>query len=81
MSYRAGIAAALLAAAFNHAAAQVTVGEPVVVTATRFSSPGGQFPIGVQVIAAPWREDLCFRVAGALVASGASFSPAPAALE
>ncbi len=23
-------------------------------------------PIGMQVIAAPWREDLCFRVAGAL---------------
>src|SRR6185503_3680760 len=30
----------------------VTAGEPVVVTATRFSSPGGQFPIGVQVITA-----------------------------
>ena len=37
----------------------------------------GHLPIGVQVIAAPWREDLCFRVAGALVASGASFSPVP----
>jgi aspartyl-tRNA(Asn)/glutamyl-tRNA(Gln) amidotransferase subunit A len=23
-------------------------------------------PVGMQVIAAPWREDLCFRVAGAL---------------
>jgi Asp-tRNA(Asn)/Glu-tRNA(Gln) amidotransferase A subunit family amidase len=23
-------------------------------------------PVGLQVIAAPWREDLCFRVAGAL---------------
>jgi len=37
----------------------------------------GRLPIGVQVIAAPWREDLCFRVAGALVATGASFSPMP----
>jgi iron complex outermembrane receptor protein len=54
MSYRAGIVAALLAAAFDSAAAEapVTAGEPVVVTATRFSSPGGQFPIGVQVITA-----------------------------
>ncbi len=41
----------------------------------------GRLPIGVQVIAAPWREDLCFRVAGALVASGASSCPAPASLE
>jgi Asp-tRNA(Asn)/Glu-tRNA(Gln) amidotransferase A subunit family amidase len=23
-------------------------------------------PVGMQIIAAPWREDLCFRVAGAL---------------
>ena len=37
----------------------------------------GRLPIGVQIIAAPWREDLCFRVAGALVASGASYSPVP----
>ena len=41
----------------------------------------GRLPVGVQVIAAPWREDLCFRVAGALVASGASSCPAPASLE
>jgi len=41
----------------------------------------GRLPVGVQVIAAPWREDLCFRVAGALVASGASSCPAPAPLE
>ena len=41
----------------------------------------GKLPIGIQVIAAPWREDLCFRVAGALVASGASFSPAAAGLD
>ncbi len=28
----------------------------------------GALPIGVQIIAAPWREDLCFRVAAALAA-------------
>ncbi|MBV8030849.1 MAG: AtzE family amidohydrolase [Betaproteobacteria bacterium] len=26
----------------------------------------GGMPVGLQVVAAPWREDLCFRVAGAL---------------
>jgi aspartyl-tRNA(Asn)/glutamyl-tRNA(Gln) amidotransferase subunit A len=26
----------------------------------------GGMPVGMQIIAAPWREDLCFRVAGAL---------------
>jgi aspartyl-tRNA(Asn)/glutamyl-tRNA(Gln) amidotransferase subunit A len=31
--------------------------------------PGG-LPIGVQIIAAPWREDLCLRVAAALEAAG-----------
>ena len=34
----------------------------------------GALPIGVQIIAAPWREDLCFRVAAALDASGARAS-------
>ena len=29
---------------------------------------GGRLPIGIQVIAAPWREDLCLRVAAALEA-------------
>ena len=38
----------------------------------------GALPIGVQVIAAPWREDLCFRVAAALAAAGAATSPLPA---
>jgi len=39
--------------------------------------PDGQLrlPIGVQVIAAPWREDLALRVARALEASGAAVSP------
>ena len=30
----------------------------------------GQLPYGIQVIAAPWREDLCLRVAAALEAAG-----------
>ncbi|MCY7316428.1 MAG: AtzE family amidohydrolase [Rubrivivax sp.] len=39
-------------------------------------------PIGVQIIAAPWREDLCLRVAHALQAAGvvsAPIAPAPLA--
>lgn len=32
-------------------------------------------PIGVQVIAAPWREDLVLRVAAALEAAGVAYSP------
>jgi 1-carboxybiuret hydrolase len=32
-------------------------------------------PIGVQLIGAPWREDLVLRVAAALEASGAVHSP------
>jgi len=49
---RNGIAVVLCAAACNVGAAErpVTVGEPVVVTATRFGDPGERFPIGVQVI-------------------------------
>ncbi|QJR12737.1 1-carboxybiuret hydrolase subunit AtzE [Usitatibacter rugosus] len=38
----------------------------------------GSLPLGVQVIAAPWREDLCFRVAAALSARGVAASPMPA---
>ena len=36
-------------------------------------APG--LPIGVQVIAAPWREDLCLRVARALEALGVAHAP------
>lgn len=52
MLCRRGIAAALSAASFTTVAADrpVAVGEPVIVTATRFSDPGERFPIGVQVI-------------------------------
>lgn len=35
-------------------------------------------PIGVQVIAAPWREDVLFRVAGALERAGIVAAPTPA---
>lgn len=41
-------------------------------------APGG-LPIGVQVIAAPWREDLLFRAAAALERAGVASSPAPPA--
>jgi amidase/aspartyl-tRNA(Asn)/glutamyl-tRNA(Gln) amidotransferase subunit A len=35
-------------------------------------------PLGVQIIAAPWREDLCFRVAAALAAAGVAQATLPA---
>lgn len=38
-------------------------------------APPGALPIGVQVIAAPWREDLCLRVAAALEAQGVARAP------
>jgi amidase/aspartyl-tRNA(Asn)/glutamyl-tRNA(Gln) amidotransferase subunit A len=34
-------------------------------------------PVGVQVVAPPWREDLLFRVAGALERAGVAASPPP----
>lgn len=53
MLFRNGMAAVLSAAAGVAAAAEppLTVGEPVIVTATRFEDAGERFPIGVQVIA------------------------------
>jgi aspartyl-tRNA(Asn)/glutamyl-tRNA(Gln) amidotransferase subunit A len=48
------------------------IGLPVV--AVPIHRPGCM-PIGVQVIAAPWREDLCLRVAAVLEASGAAQAP------
>jgi iron complex outermembrane receptor protein len=52
MLFRKGSAAVLAAAAWCAIAAEppVTVGEPVIVTATRFEDPAARFPIGVQVI-------------------------------
>ena len=35
-------------------------------------------PIGVQIITAPWREDIAFRIARALEISGAARAPVPA---
>lgn len=49
-------------------------GLPVVVTPT---AQAGALPIGVQIIAPPWREDLCFRVAAALAAAGVAAAPLP----
>jgi 1-carboxybiuret hydrolase len=51
------------------------IGLPVVVAPM---AEAGALPIGVQIIAAPWREDLCFRIAAVLAVAGASVSPLPA---
>ncbi|GJD52553.1 1-carboxybiuret hydrolase subunit AtzE [Methylobacterium crusticola] len=40
--------------------------------------PDGGLPLGVQVIAAPWREDLCLRVARALERAGIGRAPVAA---
>ncbi|RVU35133.1 AtzE family amidohydrolase [Hwanghaeella grinnelliae] len=37
----------------------------------------GEMPLGVQVIGAPWREDLCLRVAGHLEKEGVAVAQAP----
>jgi aspartyl-tRNA(Asn)/glutamyl-tRNA(Gln) amidotransferase subunit A len=37
---------------------------------------GEKLPIGVQIIAAPWREDLALRVASALEQAGVVRAPA-----
>ncbi len=53
------------------------IGLPVV--AAPIVQPAGAMPLGVQIIAAPWREDRCFAVAHALAAAGvAAFTPPPA---
>lgn len=38
---------------------------------------GGAMPMAVQIVAAPWREDLCLRVAAHLEAEGVAVAPAP----
>jgi len=40
----------------------------------------GPLPLGVQIVAAPWREDLALRVAAAAEAIGAVASPSPTKL-
>jgi AtzE family amidohydrolase len=35
----------------------------------------GRMPIGIQVIAAPWREDICLRIAAALETTGIAQAP------
>ena len=52
------------------------IGLPVVtVPLWGLSSSAPHMPIGVQLIAAPWREDLCLRVAAALEAQGICSAP------
>ena len=46
------------------------------VAAVPVARPAGALPIGVQVIAAPWREDLCLRVAAHLERLGIAAAPA-----
>jgi aspartyl-tRNA(Asn)/glutamyl-tRNA(Gln) amidotransferase subunit A len=52
------------------------VGLPVVAVPV----PLGPMPIGVQIIAAPWREDVALRVAHALERMGVANAPAPRGL-
>jgi len=52
------------------------IGLPVVTVPVWGMNPQlPHLPIGVQVIAAPWREDLALRVAAALEARGVSSAP------
>ncbi|WP_291010576.1 AtzE family amidohydrolase [Hydrogenophaga sp.] len=52
------------------------IGLPVVSVPIWGTDPDApHLPIGVQVIAAPWREDLCLRVAQQLQASGVAHAP------
>jgi Asp-tRNA(Asn)/Glu-tRNA(Gln) amidotransferase A subunit family amidase len=50
------------------------IGLPVVAVPLGTDDATG-LPIGIQVIAAPWREDLCLRVATALEAAGLAACP------
>ena len=57
------------------------IGLPVVTVPLWGLNPAApQLPIGVQLIAAPWREDLCLRVAAALEAQGVCSAPIAAGL-
>ena len=48
------------------------IGLPVVAVPLWVSGP---LPIGLQLIAPPWREDICLRAAWALEHSGMAYSP------
>jgi len=49
------------------------IGLPTVVVPTMDEKSG--LPIGVQIVAAPWREDICLRVAAYLENQGFKFTP------
>ena len=51
-----------------------------VVAAPMWPTTTGGMPIGVQIIAAPWREDLAFRAAHVLSSAGAAHTISPRAL-
>jgi Asp-tRNA(Asn)/Glu-tRNA(Gln) amidotransferase A subunit family amidase len=52
------------------------IGLPVVTVPLWGCNPAApHLPIGVQLIAAPWREDLCLRVAAALETQGICSAP------
>lgn len=53
-----------------------STGWPVVVVRCGSSSEGG-LPIGVQVVAAPWREDICLAVASYLESQSGGWQPPP----
>ena len=50
------------------------IGLPVVTVPV--DMPGG-LPVGIQIIAAPWREDVALRIAHALERMGIAAAPAP----
>jgi Asp-tRNA(Asn)/Glu-tRNA(Gln) amidotransferase A subunit family amidase len=50
------------------------IGLPVVVVPV----PLRPLPIGVQIVAAPWREDVALRIAHALEVAGVVAAPKPA---
>lgn len=50
------------------------IGLPIAVAPLWFEGSGGSLPLGVQLIAAPWREDLCLRAARALEEQGVASS-------
>jgi 1-carboxybiuret hydrolase len=59
------------------------IGLPVItapVGTAAASDSAVMLPIGMQIIAAPWREDLCFRVARALECAGAACFARPKAI-